>query len=75
MRAWIYVPFISSNGAEYELEIEPQDDGEIYRVTRFTEDGRGKVTAEPSGKTWDGLIEMTHSLRITIVAWRCDPGN
>jgi len=75
MRACIYVPFVSCRGVEYELEIEPSDDGRIHAVGRFVEDERGTVTAEPLGLSWDGLIPMSQDLRVAIVSWRSDPGN
>lgn len=70
-----FVTFVSHSGMEYELEIEPIDRARIGHVTKFVEDNRGVITAEPIGWQWDSLMEMTQELRVTIVAWRSDFGN
>lgn len=71
----LYIPFLSSSGREYELEIEPTSCMRVHHVRRFVEDRRGGVAAEPTGWQWDDLMEMTRDLRITIVNWRTDFGN
>lgn len=70
-----FIPFRASNGSEYELEVDLDGSARASAVQRLVEDGRGRITAEPTGWEWDGLIEMTNDLRIAILSWRSDPGN
>lgn len=71
----VFKTFISSGGREYELQIEPTEWTRVCHIERFVEDERGRITAEPTGWQWDGLMEMTHDLRLVILGWRSDCWN
>lgn len=74
-----HIPFTTSNGNEYELEVEVSDWGRVASIERLVEridgSGRTRIVSIPTMRTWDDLIEMTHDLRIVIVNWRSDGTN
>lgn len=72
-----FIPFVASNGTEYELklELEARQLPRISQIDRFVEDDRGVIRTEPRSDAWDGLMEMTHALRVTIVSWSTDSTN
>ena len=73
-----FVPFIASNGTEYELKLEfgAEQSSRVSDIERLVEDDRGRIRAEPGRwGEWDGLMEMTHELGVTIVSWAADSTN